>query len=293
MPRVLLVLLDGVGAGSRDPSVNPLAHSGVRFLANFEDDAPGKPLPRGGRFVPLDACLGVAGLPQSATGQTAIFTGVNAPALLGMHLPGFPNERLRDVLRERSVLKRAAEAGRRVAFLNAYRPRFFELGEAVWRRPMSATSWANRAAGLPFRTLDDLRDGRALYHEFTNAELRHRGLDVPERRPEEAGAILAALAGGLDLALYEFFRTDLAGHSREMGFALEEVARFELMLEACLAATDLEESAVLVVSDHGNLEDLSFRGHTRNPAQALVFGAGVNAAQLHDLTDVARTIDSK
>ena len=151
---MLLVLLDGVGAGRRDAGVNPLARPGVRFLANFEDDAPGKPLPRGGRFVPLDACLGVDGLPQSATGQTALLTGVNAAAEIGRHLPGFPNAALRKILRERSILRHAASRGRRAAFINAFRPRFFELGEAVFDRPLSASTNAN--FGLPFADLEDL-----------------------------------------------------------------------------------------------------------------------------------------
>jgi hypothetical protein len=288
--RALLILLDGVGAGRRDPSVNPLTRPGVRFLANFEDDPPGKPLPRGGRFVPVDATLGVDGLPQSATGQTALLTGENAPALLGRHLPGFPNARLRKVLRERSVLRRLADRGRRVAFANAFRPRFFELGEAVWKRPLSASTNAN--FGLPFRDLDDLRAGRAVYHDVTGRDLVARGLDVPVRTPEEAGVVLATLAMENDLTFFEFFRTDLAGHARELAFALDEVARFELFLEAALAATDLAETLVLVVADHGNVEDLTFRGHTRNPAQGLLFGAraGEAAGRLARLTDVAEIL---
>ena len=48
--------------------------------------------------VPLDACLGVPGIPQSATGQTAIFTGVNAAARLGRHSEGFPGPELRAII---------------------------------------------------------------------------------------------------------------------------------------------------------------------------------------------------
>ena len=39
--------------------------------------------------------LGIEGLPQSATGQTALFTGINAAQLLGRHLFGFPNQPFR------------------------------------------------------------------------------------------------------------------------------------------------------------------------------------------------------
>jgi 2,3-bisphosphoglycerate-independent phosphoglycerate mutase len=290
--RVLLILLDGVGAGAPDPETNPCAGPGLRFLGNLRDDPVGKPLPRGGRYVPVDACLGVEGLPQSATGQTTIFTGVNAAAELGRHLPGFPNARLKEILAERSILKRAADAGRRTAFLNAYRPRFFELGEAIWRHPMSATSWANRSSGRPFATLEDLREGRAVYHDITGADLVARGFDVSPRRPEESGLVVARRMAELDLGLFEFFRTDLAGHARDLAFAREEIAVFELFLESALAALDLERTLVLVVSDHGNVEDLTFRGHTRAAAQCLVFGAGAEAVagRLRSLVDVVPVV---
>jgi 2,3-bisphosphoglycerate-independent phosphoglycerate mutase len=289
--HALLILLDGVGAGRRDPEINPLTHPGVRFLANFEDEGPGKEIPRDGRFIPIDACLGVDGLPQSATGQTALLTGVDAPSEIGRHLPGFPNARLREVLREHSILRRLADRGRRVAFVNAFRPRFFELGDAVFSRPLSASTNAN--FGLRFADLGDLSAGRALYHDITNRDLVARGFPVPVRTPQEAGLILAGLVGERDFTFFEFFRTDLAGHSREFEFALDEIGRFELFLEALLAGIDASDTLVLVVADHGNIEDLSFKGHTRNPAQALAFGAAGDeaAGRLRRLTDVAPFIE--
>ncbi|MFH4242804.1 hypothetical protein WAI99_22005, partial [Acinetobacter baumannii] len=75
-------------------------------------------------------------------------------------------------------------------FANAYTRRFFE------ERPrwVSATTVAVEAAGLPFRTLDDLRAGRALFHDFTNSELIARGEEVELRSAEEAAEMLARLA---------------------------------------------------------------------------------------------------
>ena len=48
----------------------------------------------GSRSVPLDACLGVPGLPQSATGQATLFCGRNAAAFMGRHVTGFPGPTL-------------------------------------------------------------------------------------------------------------------------------------------------------------------------------------------------------
>jgi bisphosphoglycerate-independent phosphoglycerate mutase (AlkP superfamily) len=49
---------------------------------------------------------------------------------------------------------------------------------------------------------------------------------------------------------------------------------------------------VIVTSDHGNIEDISFRGHTRNPAMTFVFGAEADSAvaRLHSILDIYPTI---
>jgi len=82
MTRVLLFFIDGIGVGSSDPERNPLATASFPTLALTETSVPraraGPPLVAHG----IDAALGVPGLPQSATGQTAILTGVNAPAAM-------------------------------------------------------------------------------------------------------------------------------------------------------------------------------------------------------------------
>ena len=49
-------------------------------------------------MAPTDASLGVRGRPQSATGQTALLTGLNAPQLLGEHYGPRPNAQLREML---------------------------------------------------------------------------------------------------------------------------------------------------------------------------------------------------
>jgi len=284
-PNVVLVFVDGLGWGPPDPAANPCRTYGGR-LFDLPAAEPGpSPLPHGGFAVPIDATLGVPGLPQSATGQTTLLTGRRAQEALGMHLTGFPNAALRDLLLESSVLKRVAESGRSAAFLNAYRPLFFQLS-AERRLRLSATTVANLAAGLPFRTLEDLRAGRAVSQEFTNRELRERGYDVPERRPEEAGRILAREARRLDFALYEYFQTDRAGHAQDRARAEGELARLELFVVGLLsellpgeagAAAVADPALVILTSDHGNIEDLSTRGHTRNPVPLMVWGAGAEA----------------
>jgi len=55
--------------------------------------------------IPTDACLDVPGLPQSATGQTTIFTGQNASKVLSRHLHGQPTITLKKMIIENNLFK--------------------------------------------------------------------------------------------------------------------------------------------------------------------------------------------
>jgi 2,3-bisphosphoglycerate-independent phosphoglycerate mutase len=296
-PRVpvLFVFVDGVGAGAADPDLNPLAR-GEFLLSRFADGS-GAALPGGGRAVLADARLGVAGRPQSATGQTTILTGENAPALLGKHLLGFPNPALRSLLTRRSLYRRLAEAGRRAVFANAYPVAYLRaLGFDVPGEPefplrrrarASATTVAFAAGGGAFRTFDDARAGRGLTHDLTARRAEGLGLRLPIRTPEEAAGIFQGLAAGADLAAFEFFETDEAGHARSMPRALDALDRLDRFLRALVAGLGPEDSLV-VTSDHGNLEDLSTRNHTLARVPVLGFGRAAGRVEaVRDLTGLA------
>ncbi len=289
----LLLFVDGVGLGAREPAINPLAAARLELLDRFDGpEELARPVPLGGFCTPLDAAMGVQGVPQSATGQTALLTGQNAALANGRHLMGFPNGLLREVLREHSVLKRLRARGRRVLFANAFQPIFFLLPPEAQRRRMSATTTATLAAGIPLRTVPDIPPGEAVYHDFTNSGLDLLGYDVPQRTPEEAGRVLAGLVSRHDFVLYEHFLTDKAGHAQDLARGIAVAERLDRFLKAVLEAVDLARVTVLVASDHGNLEDLSQPGHTRNPALGLVWGheAAWAASHLRTLMDVTETI---
>lgn len=285
---VLLIFVDGLGVGTRGRH-NPLHLLGEAAapLAVFDDEEPR--LPFGGLLARTDARLGVEGRPQSASGQTTILTGVNIPQLLGQHKQGFPNERMREVLRERSLFLRLKSLGGGPdLFANAYHPQFFS------KRPrwVAASTVAAEAAGLPFRTFDDLREGRAVYHDFTNRFLVERGADVPERTPEEAAAVLARLASAHRFTLYEHFIADRAGHEQDERSALAVLGELARFVRALLSFADLGRTTVLLTSDHGNVEDLSTRNHTLNPVPTLAWGRRREAAarRVRTLADITPTI---
>jgi 2,3-bisphosphoglycerate-independent phosphoglycerate mutase len=273
-PRhILLLFVDGLGIGDADEGCNPCCHSHENFRHYAGETFP-KALANGGTVLGLDANLDMPGLPQSATGQTALLTGVNAAAAIGRHLNGFPNQALRDIIAQHSILKTVHERGYRAAFLNTFRPPFFDYNPFVILRHLSVTTVSNLYAGLPFFNLDDLRSERAIYQDLTGEALIANGFDVPVFTPEQAGSIVARRCRDFHFSLFEYFQTDRAGHSLHMERALGELRKLELFLTAVLEHTDLSDTLILLTSDHGNIENICVKGHTRNPAMTLVFGCG-------------------
>jgi len=281
-----MIFVDGLGLGANEPGINPCCFS-PHYFCHFKKTAPQKLDPKG-YMLGLDANLDLPGLPQSATGQTALLTGVNASKVLGRHLNGFPNQKLRDIIGEFSILKWFADHGFRAAFLNAFRPPFFDYDPYDIIKHLSVTSVSNLVAGLPFFGLNDVRKKRSVYQDISGEALRERGFDVPIYSPEKAGEIIGRQSQQYHFALFEYFQTDKAGHAQSMDRARHVLDVLERFIDSILQHVDLDKSLVFVTSDHGNIEDLSFRGHTRNPAMTLLFGAAaVSAAQsLHSILDI-------
>jgi len=293
---VLLLFVDGVGLAPASDH-NPFSTAPSPALRRLL----GGPLTReavdGDRgnglvLAALDASFGVPGLPQSATGQTALFTGVDAPGALGRHVSAFPGGRLKEMLARESVFRRAAERGLAATFANPFTPGYLRRIAAGGRR-LSASTHAVAAAGLRFRDLDDLARDRAVTWDVERDLFAERVGEAGEVRPvaaAEAGRHLADLAGGHHLTLYETFFTDLAGHRRWDLDPGDAVRRVDGLLEGVLAHRP-EELTVVLTSDHGNLEDASHTLHTENPVPLLVVGpAAGRFAGLDRLDQVAGAI---
>src|SRR5713226_3047846 len=290
-PSVLLFFIDGLGIGKRGP-FNPFDKlESAEPLAIFQDEEPQPYLD--GIVVATDSCLGVEGRPQSASGQTTILTGINAPAAIGYHKQGFPNKALLEIIRDHSIFRQLVKAGvRPVTFANAYTKRFFE------ERPrwISATTAAVEAAGLRFNQVEDLRTGAAVFHDFTNEllieRLIERGESVDLRTPEEAGEVLARIAGANRFTLYEYFIADKSGHAQDRDAARRVLPMLARFIRALLGNLDLERSTVILTSDHGNIEDLSVRNHTLNPVPTIVWGRRRQhiAPRIRSLTDITPAI---
>jgi hypothetical protein len=300
--RIALLFVDGVGVGLKAPDVNPLARG--EFLLSQFQDGPGTVLP-GGELSLVDATFGMAGRPQSASNQTALLTGLPAPRLLGRHVLGYPDAQLRALLAKHSVVKRLVDEGRTAAFANAYPAAYLEaLGlpharggpqdvdiplRARRRLKPSASTAAFAAGGVLLHTLDALRAGEALAHDVTGARAVARGLQVPVRTPKEAALIFWHLAQGMDFTLFEHFTADEAGHAQDGEAAVKELATFDAFVREVVARRP-EDVRVLVTSDHGNVEDLGTRNHTRAPVPLLAFPPLPGTARPETVAEVGKLL---
>lgn len=293
--HVLFVFLDGVGLGVEDPALNPLA---AHPLPAFEHLAGAQPWTASARphlqpehvFRPVEATLGVEGLPQSGTGQATLFTGVNCARIAGRHFGPYPYSTTRPVLADQNIFTQIERLGlpleEPAAFANAYPPRFFTY--ARQRDRWTVTTRCCLDAGLRIRTHDDLRHARALAADLTGQTWRDRlGLDVPLLTEAEAGARLARLSQAHAFTLFEYYLTDKAGHSRSMERAAAVLLALDRFFTGLLAHLNPARSLLLVTSDHGNLEDLSTKSHTRHAVPLVARGRGAaHFHRAHDLTAI-------
>ncbi len=302
--NILFLFLDGIGLGMNDPDTNPFARVEMpvlhRLLGERRFLAENTPLENErSTLLALDACLGVPGLPQSATGQAVLLTGVNVPAILGYHYGPKPNPEVAEFIRNGNLFRRLKDAGRSVAFLDAYPPGYF-ASIASGRRLYSAIPLAATSAQVALRTADDLKNGEALSADFTAQGWRENlGLsDTPLLSPNQAGKRLARLAQAYNFSLFEYWLSDYSGHKQDMQAAVGLLETFDQVLGGLLDSWDDKHGLILLTSDHGNMEDMSIRRHTANPVplmlvgapalrQAFVAGLGAGA---HDLTGIAPAI---
>ncbi len=284
---VLLFFIDGLGIGTRGPH-NPFdGLEDAQPLAVFQNES--ATVGYDGIVVPTDACLGIEGRPQSASGQTTILTGINAPARLGYHKQGFPNAALREIIAEHSIFRQLKTQGvDPIVFANAYTQRFFD------ERPrwISATTAAVEAAQMSFRTVTDLKNGKAVFMDFTNEFLIARGEDVARQTPAEAAEVLSGVARENRFTLYEYFITDKMGHAQDPDAARLVIRNLAAMIRSLLEKLDHDRTTVILTSDHGNIEDLSTRNHTLNAVPTIVWGAERQriAQKIKSLADITPAI---
>lgn len=291
-----MIFIDGVGIGEKDFESNPFFKYGFKIFDEIFKETPHKQNPyleKDGIFVfPTDASLGVEGLPQSGTGQTAIFCGMNAPKFVGKHFGPFPYSTTIPIIAKENIFKEYKDSGKTPYFANAYPKVFFDYLKSGKTR-LSTTSLSCRLSGIKLNSVTDLRKSKALTAEITNerwnCKLKYQLKIIS---PETAARRLLRIAGKNDFTLYEFFHTDHLGHGRIADEFETIYNNLDWFLSTILSELNKEEVTLIVCSDHGNFEDLSIKTHTMNPA--LTITAGINARELaesiKDLTEIKPSI---
>ena len=218
----------------------------------------------GDRFrTSLDASLGVPGLPGTATGQAALVTGANPSRARGRHLHGYPGPALRAWIDAQSnLLQRFAGT-----LLTGYR----QGGGPPPGRETVLRYVARMAGDVPRRASGTggerglTPDAGFLAHPDDN------------RAAESLGRELMDLArqATRGFAVFETDLLDRAGHVRDRRerekLCVGAVTYMDAFLAGCIGSCRNSESVVLV-SDHGNVEEPETKGHTRSRVPLLAFG---------------------
>ena len=296
--HLLFLFLDGVGLGEGDPDRNPLCAARMPVLTALLGK--GWYLRKGGRIVgeraslaPTDACLGVPGRPQSATGQATLLTGLNVPKEVGGHFGPKPTPEIANLVRNGNLFSRVISLGGSALFMNPYPPGFFQ-GIFSGRRLLSAVQLAVQSSGLELLTHHDLMAGRAVSPDFTGEGWRQKlgYSETPQLSLEEAGYRMARLTQSHSLVFFDYWLTDLCGHRQDFKGAVELLERLDRVLGGILSVWDWSAGAILVTSDHGNLEDVAISNHTLNPVPTIAIGKDheLLTANVQSLLDITPSV---
>jgi 2,3-bisphosphoglycerate-independent phosphoglycerate mutase len=269
--KVAWLMLDGVGIDNFHdqhpfqnqvtPTLTKLGISSLRHVSESE-------------FVshPIDATLGVEGLPQSGTGQTTLLTGVNAAKVMGRHYGPWPGPSLKPLL-EQSLPVQLSKAGLTVRLANHYPQRYLEAIQSG-KRKLNAIAYSMTLAG---------------------AKLEH-GIPPMLTNPEDPNGTTVEqvkiwgrefMGSNANLTIFDAWWSDHLGHHGTLLEAQDHVARLETFVTGALEARG-NDTLFLVTSDHGNFEDIGIKTHTFAPVPLVASGHGaLEFENVTDLTGVA------
>lgn len=293
------IFWDGVGYGKKNPDINPFFSSKLPvFQKLFNGNIPSTAFKKYSSdrvsLSPVNATLRVSGLPQSGTGQTAIMTGMNASKLIGKHFGPHPYSSLVPIIKERSLFAQLQQMDKTFFFANGYPQRYFDyIFGPKGKVPTIALAYTSTGKSLNTHTA--IKNREAISADISGTRWKELGHpDVEPMPPQEAGALFYRLGQNVDLIFFEYFVTDHAGHSQELGIAVDMLERMDAFIDGILQDFNFEKDIIFIISDHGNIEDLSVKTHTRNPVPLIVIGNRHSyfSSRIKSLVDVTPTIIS-
>jgi hypothetical protein len=287
-----MIFIDGVGIGKEDYQFNPFFKYGFKTFTEIFGEIPSlnkQFLSSKGSFLfPTDACLGVGGMPQSGTGQTSIFCGMNAAKYIGKHFGPFPYSTLIPIIQKENILGTYFKKRQKVCFVNAYPKQFFDYVKSG-RGRLSVTTLSCKLSGIRLNTTTDLKRGKALTAEITNDRwIKKLNCSLPSISPKLAAKRLLRIALNNKFTLYEFYLTDHLGHGRDISEFDSVINILDEFLLTVIRELEKKNMTLIICSDHGNFEDISVKTHTLNPALTITSGRHAEklSERIKDLTQI-------
>ena len=265
MKKTIMIMIDGFGIPEEGWNDSIYAkYCNRKFLKLFAEFA-----------IPVNVTMGINGIPQSATGQTALFTGFNAAEAMSRHIQGFPGRKLRHLISQRNLFSTLITRGLDVTFANAYVKH--TLSEIINSKYCSVTTVMTHVSIGRVKDLNDLLAGEAVYHDITrNSLTEHCG--IGKISPEQAAKDLVNIAKKHDFTLFEYFMTDRAGHKMDRNILSGVLSDFSSFFCKVIDLSG-DKINVILTSDHGNCEDITTKRHTLNPVPFFLHGLPLPAPE--------------
>lgn len=286
MRPLLFLFIDGVGI-SHTTDNNPMStlFKGVTGVDLLMDNLP--ILNHDLLLKAIDPILGIKGVPQSATGQTSIMTGINSQKSLGYHLTAFPNKELMKLLKEYGLLKELKEMGLDVTCINLYSQEYFIKRKERRKNMFPVSALSVMYADLPFRFIEEYLKGEAIVADITSRR-------IGEITPEEAAQRVLNISKNHDLLFFEYFLTDTYGHKKDHTALKRECKKLNSFIEN-LWGSGHNNLDIVVCSDHGNAECSDIANHTSNPVPYLFLTKNISLKQnllnsVNDITHIKNSI---
>lgn len=225
------------------------------------------PVPDGWYSYPVDACLGVEGLPQSGTGQISLLTGINAARKLGHHHGPFPHTSQRKWLVDDSIATDCNRSERSWDLLNVYPAAYFQSLHARKIR-LSTFGFLQTLNGKALHPMESLQTGIGFPPVLDFQPLQRFGFHFNIDFPHGSAQRLIDQFSRIDFGITEYFELDYFGHRQDRAQLVRCFQTISTFLETLASLPGAP--AILISSDHGNAESLSTNGHTRHPVPMIM-----------------------
>ncbi len=269
---LLFLFLDGVGLGESNIKTNPFLKAKTPFLnslinADLSKEA-AEQINENLVFKHLDACLGHEGLPQSATGQTALLTGKNGAQIMNGHYGPWPGPSLKKELDKGTLFSTFGATNAQLC--NVYPPGFFRALERG-KQKQNVPVYAAQQAGIKLLELSDYAQKNAISLDLTGDYLNQLDSSYEKLEPYFMGARLAKMAQNKRFSFFDYWPSDQVGHRGSFDEALCLIEKLDRFMQG--VAQHLSGVSLVITSDHGNLEDKSVKTHTKAAVPLFVLGS--------------------